>query len=84
MGKPWWWKHGFFHSVAAIRNQKNTIASLSRADGSIVVDHNEKAGILWQAYKDILGFSTPIDKNFDFSSFIQQSFVLDDLYAHFT
>jgi hypothetical protein len=36
----------FFHSMATIRYRKNLISSLSREDGSVVVDHAEKAGLL--------------------------------------
>jgi hypothetical protein len=41
----------FFHSMATIRYRKNTISSLSRDDGSIALDHNEKAGILRDSFK---------------------------------
>jgi hypothetical protein len=42
----------FFHSMATIRYRKNTISSLSREDGSIVVEHQEKAGLLWNSFRD--------------------------------
>jgi hypothetical protein len=60
----------YFHSMATIRFRKNAISSLSRPDGSVAYEHNEKAGILWQSYRDRLGFSTPIDQNFRFSDYI--------------
>ena len=74
----------FFHSMATIRYRKNTIASLTRADGSVSFEHQEKAGILWQAYRDRLGCSAPIDTAFDFSNYVQPSASLDDISAPFT
>jgi hypothetical protein len=41
----------FFHSMATIRYRKNTISSLPREDGSIAMDHHEKAGLLWHSFK---------------------------------
>jgi hypothetical protein len=69
----------YFHSMATIRFRKNTISSLSRSDGSVAVEHNEKAGILWQAFRDRLGFSTSIDPNFRYSDFIHPVTNLDSL-----
>jgi hypothetical protein len=40
----------FFHSMATIRYRKNLISSLVREDGSIAVDHEEKAGLLWDSF----------------------------------
>jgi hypothetical protein len=70
--------------MATIRYRKNTISSLTREDGSVAVDHHEKAGILWQAFRDRLGFSTPIDNNFNFADYIQPMDNLDALSAPFT
>jgi hypothetical protein len=59
----------FFHSMATIRYRKNSIASLTRSDGSLAVDHQEKASLLWHVYKERLGISIPImDKTFRNSS----------------
>jgi hypothetical protein len=74
----------YFHSMATIRFRHNSIASLTRPDGSIATDHNEKARILWQAFKDRLGFSTAIDTSFDFSEYIQPLVSLDELSAPFS
>jgi hypothetical protein len=73
----------FFHSMATIRYRHNSISSLTRQDGSIAVDHTEKAGILWQTFRDRLGFSSPIDQNFRFSDYIQPASDLDSLSAPF-
>jgi hypothetical protein len=39
-----------FHSMATIRYRKNNISSLLREDGSLAVDHIEKAGLLWNSF----------------------------------
>ena len=56
----------YFHTMATIRYRQNSIASLTRNDGSVTFDHHEKAGLLRQAFKSTLGTSVPIDPTFDF------------------
>ena len=73
----------YFHSMATIRYRQNSIASLTREDGSIATDHDGKAGILRQAFKDRLGTTIPIDQDFDFSSYIHRKDGLDSLSAPF-
>jgi hypothetical protein len=46
--------------MATIRYRKNSISSLKRDDDSIATEHLEKAGILWNSFRDRLGFSVPI------------------------
>ena len=50
----------------------------------MVYDHHEKGGILRQVFRDRLGFSTPIDPNFNFSDFIQPVEGLEDPSNPFT
>ena len=40
----------FYHSMATISFHQNSIASLSREDGSLDVDHKEKVGLLWYSF----------------------------------
>jgi hypothetical protein len=61
----------FFHSMATIRYRKNSITSLSREDGSLAVEHHEKAGLLWHSYKQRLGVSLPISQSFDFVPYLK-------------
>jgi hypothetical protein len=49
----------------------------------VAVQHNEKAGILWQSFRDRLGFSTPVDSSFRYSDYIQPADNLDSLSAPF-
>jgi hypothetical protein len=57
---------------------------LTRDDGSIAFDHNEKAGILWQTFRERLGTSIPIDSSFDFSRYLHMIEDLRDLTVPFT
>jgi hypothetical protein len=70
--------------MATIRYRKNTISSLAREDGSIASDHHEKAGVLWNSFRNRLGISTPIDASFDFSNYIHAQPGLSDLSSPFT
>jgi hypothetical protein len=74
----------FFHSMATIRYRKNSISTLCREDGSIAEEHEEKAGILWQSFRDRLGLSQPISNSFDFSHFFVQQEGLENLSQPFT
>jgi hypothetical protein len=47
----------FSHTMATISYKRNFIVSLSRSDGSIVTDHDQKTNLLWEAYKNRLGVS---------------------------
>jgi hypothetical protein len=75
----------FFHSMATIRfRHKNSISSLVRSDGSVAVEHSEKAGILWQTYRDRLSSSLPIDPSFDFSQYLHTADRLQALSVPFS
>ena len=45
----------FFHSMATVRYRQNNIAKFIMSDGREVSEHEEKAAILWGAYKERLG-----------------------------
>jgi hypothetical protein len=74
----------FFHSMATIRYRKNSIASLTREDGSLAVDHHEKEGILWNSFRDRLGITQPISNTLDFSEFFTHAHDLSSLTVPFT
>lgn len=47
----------FFHANATIRHRKNLITFLEDNIGNVHADHQMKAAILWEAFKDRLGHS---------------------------
>ena len=69
----------YFHSMATIRFRHNTIGSLCRPDGSIATEHEDKANLLRQVYKDRLGTTVQIDSNFDFTTFLPRHNDLSEL-----
>jgi hypothetical protein len=46
-----------FHSIATQKFRRNCIATLQALDGSIAIDLEHKAAILWNCFKDRLGQS---------------------------
>jgi hypothetical protein len=62
----------FFHAHATIKHRKNTIVTLTDENGTIHSEHEQKAAVLWNAFKSWLGFS-------DFNSI---DFDLQDLLTH--
>jgi hypothetical protein len=47
----------FFHSIATIAHKRNFIVSLINQEGDTITDHDQKASLLWTAYKERLGVS---------------------------
>src|SRR6185503_11895297 len=61
----------FFHSTATIRHRKKMITLLKTEDGTEVFNHNSKAEILWEAYKERLGSSNPVSMPQNLAELIQ-------------
>lgn len=47
----------YFHAIATISHKKNFIVSISGPDGDLITNHDQKANLFWEAYKDRLGCS---------------------------
>jgi len=56
--------------MATISHKRNFIVSLTNADGSIVLDHEQKANLLWTAYKNRMGVSEFTNISYDLSSLL--------------
>lgn len=59
-GKINWVKEGdastrYFHAHATIRHRKNSIATLQDGAGNSFSEHEDKAKILWETFKERLG-----------------------------
>jgi hypothetical protein len=50
----------FFRANASIRHRKKLITCLKTSDGTEIYNHEAKAEMLWNAYKDRLGTSNPV------------------------
>jgi hypothetical protein len=73
----------FFHAMATQRMRRNAISSSKAADGRIVSDHDEMAGMLWSEYGERLETSIPIQMQFDLASLIEKVPGLEELTTTF-
>jgi len=73
----------FFHAMATISHKKNFIVSITGPDGNLVTEHDQKANMLWEAYKNRLGCSEFTYIEYDLSS-ILTAHDLQELDAEFS
>nr|XP_045086367.1 uncharacterized protein LOC120967116 [Aegilops tauschii subsp. strangulata] len=69
----------FFHAMAMERYRRNSIASLKLPNGTVVTDHSQMEGIIWDCFKNRMGSSRGINMGFDLSSLIEPVVGLDVL-----
>lgn len=74
----------FSHSIATERYRSDSIASLRLPDNTVVTDHVGKEAILFQAFKERLGQSDPVNVQFDLVSVMTRVDGLEDLSIPFT
>jgi hypothetical protein len=74
----------FFHSTATIKYNKNNIMILKDKDGHEKFEHEDKATLLWEAFKERLGTSEYTTMHFDLNYFLQPSNGLDILATPFS
>jgi len=60
----------FFHTMATISHKRNFIVSLSNTDGTIVIDHEQKANLLCTAFKHRLGVSEFTGMSYNLSNIL--------------
>lgn len=58
--------------MATIAHKRNFIVNLSGSDGSPVIDHDQKANLLWSAFKHRLGISEFLSMAYDLSNLLTQ------------
>jgi hypothetical protein len=63
----------FFHANATIRQRRNLITSLKDSSGLSHTDHNSKANILWEAFKERLGTSDSPEMSFNLEQLLQKA-----------
>jgi hypothetical protein len=73
-----------FHANATIKLNKNPIQSLEGVAGQAKFGHEDKATILWEAYKERLCTNEFFHKYFDLAQLIQEVDGLESLDAPFT
>jgi hypothetical protein len=62
-----------FQAMATYSMRRNLISFFSLADGTIVSDHNQMAGLLWSSYKERLGVSDFTEISYELAELIQPS-----------
>lgn len=72
-----------FHTMATISHMRNYIVSLTDTDNSTIVDHDQKAQLLWIAFKARLGISEFQHMAYDLSNLLTVH-NLEQLDANFT
>lgn len=70
--------------MASERYRKNHIASLTNFDGVMVDDHTTKESVIFNAFKERLGTSTPHNMEFNLNDIIKKIDGLQDLMVPFT
>jgi hypothetical protein len=74
----------FFHANATIRHRRNLITQLTNVQGQPVFQHQEKAELIWQAFRERLGSSNLNGLTFDLAALLGSSTDLSGLTAAFT
>jgi hypothetical protein len=72
-----------FQAIATQKFRRNYINQLQLQDGSVAMEHEHKAAVLWNSFKDQLGQSECQNVIFDLDSLIQPC-SLTDMDATFT
>jgi hypothetical protein len=73
----------FFHGMATISYRRNTISQLKNEHGVWIQDHDGKAGLLWNSFRQRMGMSSSPTMLFDLSSLITLVDGMDTLAAPF-
>jgi len=60
----------FFHAMATISYRRNAISQVKNENGIWVQDHEGKAGILWNTFKNRMGISSEVKMHFDLHSIL--------------
>jgi hypothetical protein len=74
----------FFHANATIKYRRNLITQLSNDQGQQLFNHNDKAALIWNSFKDRLGTSGFTGLFFDLPSLLDNTIDLSNLIAPFT
>jgi hypothetical protein len=88
-GKIKWVREGdagtkFFHAHATIKHRRNTIAVLKDTQGNSCQQHEEKAALLWDSFKQRLGTSEFSSMVFDLNGLVQRQEELQQLEIPFS
>lgn len=69
--------HSFLHANASIRHRRNTISLLKDDTGQELQNHEDKANLLWRAFKERLGTYEFTHMNIDLPALLEANLELD-------
>ena len=69
----------FFHAHATIKFRKNYISSLQDDSGLVWTEHQDKANLIWNSFKERLGSSNLTSIGFDHSAYLSPNPHLESL-----
>jgi len=58
--------------MATIAHKRNFIFSLTKPDGTVVIEHGQKANLLWESYKQRLGIYEFSNIHYDLSTLLTE------------
>lgn len=73
----------FFHANATMKYRRNLISTLKNNDGQILIEHADKAALIWNSFKERLGASSFTGIHFNLSNLLQHGLDLSSLVAPF-
>jgi hypothetical protein len=62
----------FFYAAGTERYKINTITSVGTDEGKIVIEHSEKASLIWDEYKKRMGCTTHPQMQFNLHEIVQE------------
>jgi hypothetical protein len=60
----------YFHTIATKSYRRNLITYIKSSDGAMVYNHDHKAAIIWESYKERLGVSENATMNINLEEII--------------
>jgi len=73
----------FFHTMGTLSHKRNFIVSIRNSEGNHITDHDQKANLLWAAYKERLGCTEFTSISYELSSILTEH-NLEDLDSEFS
>ena len=73
MGHPRGCQYQFFYAHATVKYIKNLVTQLIDDQGHELVNHSDKAELIWQSFKERLGTTNFMGLRFDLSSFFNHT-----------
>lgn len=74
----------FFHANATVKYRRNLITQLVDEQGQQLINHNDKAALIWESFKERLGTTNFTGLQIDLPTLLDNSVDLSSLITTFT